>query len=318
MMSQILLWIGFNIFVIAMLALDLLIFHRKAHEIKVREALLLSAFWIALALLFNLGIYFWRGSEAALQFLTGYLIEKSLSVDNLFVFLLIFTYFAVPPSYQHKVLFWGILGALLMRAVFIFAGITLILKFHWVIYVFGAFLLLTGVRMVSRKETKIRPEKNPIIRLFRQVMPVSDEYGEGKFFLREAGRLVATPLIIVLIAVETTDVVFAVDSIPAILAITLDPFIVYTSNVCAILGLRALYFALAGVMKLFHFLHYGLSAILVFIGTKMILTDVLTIPIGISLAIVGTILLISVAVSVVTRSKTKTSEQSSSSSNRKL
>jgi len=303
MMSQILLWIGFSLFVIAMLALDLLIFHREAHEIKVREALLLSAFWIALALLFNLGIYFWRGSEAALQFFTGYLIEKSLSVDNLFVFLLIFTYFAVPPSYQHKVLFWGILGALLMRAVFILAGITLILKFHWVIYVFGAFLLFTGVRMVSQKETKIRPEKNPIIRLFRQVMPVSNEYSGGKFFLREAGRLVATPLIIVLIAIETTDVVFAVDSIPAILAITLDPFIVYTSNVCAILGLRALYFALAGVMKLFHFLHYGLSAILVFIGTKMILTDVLTIPIGISLAIVGTILLISVAVSVVTRPK---------------
>jgi len=303
MMSQILLWIGFSLLVIAMLALDLLIFHRKAHEIKVREALLLSAFWIALALLFNLGIYFWRGSEAALQFFTGYLIEKSLSVDNLFVFLLIFTYFAVPPSYQHKVLFWGILGALLMRAVFILAGITLILKFHWVIYVFGAFLLFTGVRMVSQKETKIRPEKNPIIRLFRQVMPVSNEYSGGKFFLREAGRLVATPLIIVLIAIETTDVVFAVDSIPAILAITLDPFIVYTSNVCAILGLRALYFALAGVMKLFHFLHYGLSAILVFIGTKMILTDVLTIPIGISLAIVGTILLISVAVSVVTRPK---------------
>jgi tellurite resistance protein TerC len=303
MMSQILLWIGFSLFVCAMLALDLLIFHRKAHEIKVREALLLSAFWIALALLFNLGIYFWRGSEAALQFFTGYLIEKSLSVDNLFVFLLIFTYFAVPPSYQHKVLFWGILGALLMRAVFILAGITLILKFHWVIYVFGAFLLFTGVRMVSQKETKIRPEKNPIIRLFRQVMPVSNEYSGGKFFLREAGRLVATPLIIVLIAIETTDVVFAVDSIPAILAITLDPFIVYTSNVCAILGLRALYFALAGVMKLFHFLHYGLSAILVFIGTKMILTDVLTIPIGISLAIVGTILLISVAVSVVTRPK---------------
>jgi tellurite resistance protein TerC len=318
MMSQILLWIGFSLFVIAMLALDLLIFHRKAHEIKVREALLLSAFWIALALLFNLGIYFWRGSEAALQFFTGYLIEKSLSVDNLFVFLLIFTYFAVPPSYQHKVLFWGILGALLMRAVFILAGITLILKFHWVIYVFGAFLLFTGVRMVSQKETKIRPEKNPIIRLFRQVMPVSNEYSGEKFFLKEAGRLVATPLIIVLIAIETTDVVFAVDSIPAILAITLDPFIVYTSNVCAILGLRALYFALAGVMKLFHFLHYGLSAILVFIGTKMILTDVLTIPIGISLAIVGTILLISVAVSVVTRPKTKTSEQSSSSSDRKL
>jgi len=318
MMSQILLWIGFSLFVIAMLALDLLIFHRKAHEIKVREALLLSAFWIALALLFNLGIYFWRGSEAALQFFTGYLIEKSLSVDNLFVFLLIFTYFAVPPSYQHKVLFWGILGALLMRAVFILAGITLILKFHWVIYVFGAFLLFTGVRMVSQKETKIRPEKNPIIRLLRQVMPVSNEYSGEKFFLKEAGRLVATPLIIVLIAIETTDVVFAVDSIPAILAITLDPFIVYTSNVCAILGLRALYFALAGVMKLFHFLHYGLSAILVFIGTKMILTDVLTIPIGISLAIVGTILLISVAVSVVTRPKTKTSEQSSSSSDRKL
>jgi tellurite resistance protein TerC len=205
-----------------------------------------------------------------------------------------------------------------MRAIFILAGITLIQKFHWVIYVFGAFLLLTGVRMVSQKETKIRPEKNPIIRLFRQVMPVSDEYREEKFFLREAGRLIATPLIIVLIAIETTDVIFAVDSIPAILAITLDPFIVYSSNVCAILGLRALYFALAGVMKLFHFLHYGLSAILVFIGIKMILTDVLTIPIGISLAIVGIILLISVAASVITRPKTKTSTHSPSSSKKKL
>lgn len=181
MTNQILLWIGFNILIIAMLALDFLIFHRRAHEIKVREALLMSAFWISLALLFNLGIYFWRGSEVALQFFTGYLIEKSLSVDNLFVFLLIFTYFAVPPSYQHKVLFWGILGALVMRAIFILAGITLIQKFHWVIYVFGAFLLLTGVRMVSQKETKIRPEKNPIIRLFRQVMLVSDEY-RGKIF----------------------------------------------------------------------------------------------------------------------------------------
>lgn len=296
--DRILLWIFFNIFVLAMLALDLGVFHRKEHVIKIKEALVWSAVWITLALFFNLGIYFWRGPETALEFLTGYLIEKSLSVDNIFVFLLIFSYFGVPSLYQHKVLFWGILGALIMRALFIAAGITLIEKFHWTIYIFGALLVLIGVRLALQKERKIQPERNPVLRLFHRWVPFTDDYAEGRFFVRRAGRYFATPLFIVLIVVETTDVIFAVDSIPAILAITLDPFIVYTSNVFAILGLRALYFALAGVMGLFHHLHYGLSAILVFVGIKMLLADLYKIPVGIALSVVAGILLFSVIFSI--------------------
>ncbi|KPK99298.1 MAG: hypothetical protein AMJ91_08295, partial [candidate division Zixibacteria bacterium SM23_73_3] len=280
-------------------ALDLGVFHRKAHVIKIKEALAWSAFWITLALLFNLGIYFWRGPETALEFLTGYLIEKSLSLDNLFVFLLIFSYFRVPSLYQHKVLFWGIIGALIMRAVFIFTGIALVQKFHWVIYIFGAFLILSGIKMGLQKGKEIHPERNPVLRLFRRFMPVTDGYEDSKFFIKRAGRYLATPLFIVLLVVETTDVIFAVDSIPAILAITLDPFIVYTSNVFAILGLRALYFALAGLMRLFHYLHYGLSAILVFVGVKMLLVDVYKIPVAIALGVVASILLISVIASII-------------------
>jgi tellurite resistance protein TerC len=286
-----------------MLALDLGVFHRKAHVIKIKEALVWSAVWITLALLFNLGIYFWRGPETALEFLTGYLIEKSLSLDNIFVFLLIFSYFGVPPLYQHKILFWGILGALIMRAVFIGAGITLIEKFHWTIYLFGAFLILIGMKMALQKERKIRPERNPLLRLFRRWVPVTDDYAEGRFFVKRAGGYVATPLFIVLIVVETTDVIFAVDSIPAILAITLDPFIVYTSNVFAILGLRALYFALAGIMELFHHLHYGLSAVLVFVGIKMLLADLYKIPVSIALSVVAGILLVSVTASILDKKK---------------
>jgi tellurite resistance protein TerC len=301
--NKILLWVVFNIFVLAMLALDLGVFHRKAHVIKIKEALVWSAVWITLALLFNLGIYFWRGPETALEFLTGYLIEKSLSVDNIFVFLLIFTYFGVLPLYQHKVLFWGILGALIMRAVFIAAGITLIEKFHWTIYLFGAFLVLMGIKMALQKERKIKPERNPLLRLFRRWVPVTDDYAEGRFFVKRAGRYLATPLFIVLIVVETTDVIFAVDSIPAILAITLDPFIVYTSNVFAILGLRALYFALAGVMELFHYLHYGLSTVLVFVGIKMLLADLYKIPVSIALSVVAGILLVSVMASIFDKKK---------------
>jgi tellurite resistance protein TerC len=296
--NEIIPWAVFNIFVLAMLALDLGVFHRRAHVIKIKEALVWSAVWIALALLFNLGIYFWRGPETALEFLTGYLIEKSLSVDNIFVFLLIFSYFGVPTLYQHKVLFWGILGALIMRAVFITAGITLIEKFHWTIYLFGAFLVLIGIKMALQKERKIQPERNPLLRLFRRCVPVAEDYAEGRFFVRRAGRYLATPLFIVLIVVETTDVIFAVDSIPAILAITLDPFVVYTSNVFAILGLRALYFALAGVMELFHHLHYGLSAVLVFVGIKMLLADLYKIPVSIALSVVAGILLVSVMASI--------------------
>lgn len=299
MMNEYSLWIGFNVFVLAMLALDLGVFHRKAHEVKVKEALIWSAVWIALALLFNLGVYFWRGPEVALEFFTGYLIEKSLSVDNIFVFILIFSYFSVPALYQHKVLFWGILGALLMRAILIAVGATLIAKFHWIIYVFGGFLIITGIKMAVQKSTGIHPEKNPLVRLFKRFMPVTNDYRGEKFFIRENGRRFATPLFLVLLMVEFTDLVFAVDSIPAIFAITKDPFIVYTSNVFAILGLRSLYFALAGVMGYFHYLKIGLAVVLVFVGTKMMLVDVYKIPIALSLSVVGGILLLSVLASLI-------------------
>jgi len=301
--NQLRLWIFFNIFVLAMLALDLGVFHRKAHVIKIKEALVWSAVWVTLALLFSLGIYFWRGPETALEFLTGYLIEKSLSVDNIFVFLLIFSYFGVPSLHQHKVLFWGILGALIMRAVFIAAGVALIEKFHWIVYVFGAFLILTGIRMALQKDRKINPEKNPVLRLFRRWVPVTEDYVEDRFFAKRAKRYLATPLFIVLLVIETTDVIFAADSIPAILAITLDPFIVYTSNVFAILGLRALYFAVAGIMGHFHHLHYGLSAVLVFVGMKMLLADLYKIPVSVALSVVAGILLISVMASILDKKK---------------
>ncbi|HLE25059.1 MAG TPA: TerC family protein [Thermodesulfobacteriota bacterium] len=299
MSNQILWWVVFNIFVLAMLAIDLGVFHRKAHEIKTKEALIWSAIWITLALLFNLGIYFWRGPQTALEFLTGYLIEKSLSVDNIFIFLLIFSYFRVPALYQHKVLFWGILGALVMRAIFIAAGVTLIQKFHWLIYIFGGFLILTGIKMALEKEKKIHPERNPVLRLFRRFMPITSDYEGDKFLVKHEGRYFATPLFITLLIVETTDVIFAIDSIPAILAITLDPFIVYTSNIFAILGLRSLYFALAGIMQLFHYLHYGLSAILVFVGAKMLLAYIYKIPVDIALGVVAGFLLISVIASII-------------------
>lgn len=298
MSTQALLWIGFNIFVVGMLIVDLGVFHRQAHVVKIKEALLWSAVWIALALTFNLGIYFWRGEDVALQFLTGYLIEKSLSVDNIFVFVLVFSYFRVPALYQHKVLFWGILGALIMRAIFIAAGISLIQNFHWVIYIFGSLLILTGIKMAVQKDKEIHPEKNPVVSLLRRFMPVSARFEEGKFFVRQNGRLFATPLFVVLLVVETTDLIFAVDSIPAILAVTLDPFIVYTSNVFAILGLRALYFALAGIMNLFHYLNYGLAAILVFVGAKMLIVDVYKLPIAVALGVIAGILAISIIASL--------------------
>ncbi len=297
-LTQLFLWGGFNLFVLAMLALDLLVFHRKPHEINLKEALVWSGVWIGLALVFNAGIYIWQGRQPALEFLTGYLIEKSLSVDNIFVFLMIFSYFKVPQKYQHEVLFWGILGALLMRAGFIAGGITLIKNFHWIIYVFGGFLIFTGIKMAMDKDKEIHPEKSLVLRLFHRIMPVTKNYEGGKFFVKKEGRTFATPLFVVLLIVETTDVIFAVDSIPAILAITHDPFIVYTSNVFAILGLRALYFALAGIIRLFHYLHYGLSAILVFVGTKMLIADFYKIPIGISLAVVAALLLSAIAASI--------------------
>lgn len=299
MSTSVLWWVVFNIFVLAMLALDLGVFHRTAHVVKFKEALLWSGIWVSLALLFSLGIHFWLGPEKSLEFLTGYLIEEALSVDNLFVFLLIFSYFRVPSLYQHKVLFWGILGALIMRAIFIAVGVTLVQKVHWVVYLFGAFLVLTGIKMAFQKDKEIHPERNPVLRLFQRFMPVTDHYEAEKFFVKKSGRRFATPLFVVLLVIETTDVIFAVDSIPAVLAITLDPFIVYTSNVFAILGLRSLYFALAGMMELFHYIHYGLSAILVFVGMKMLLADLYQIPSVVALGVVATILMASVIASIV-------------------
>ena len=302
------LWIGFNLFVLLMLALDLGVFHRKAHVVSIKEATIWSVVWISLALVFNLGLYlFWdqlsptstyTNREAALAFFTGYLIEKSLSVDNIFVFVLIFTFFAVPAAYQHRVLFWGILGALIMRGTLIAVGAALLKEFHWIIYVFGAFLIFTGSRMAIHRNEKMHPEQNPLVRLLRRVMPVTDNYEGDKFFIRRAGTLMATPLLLVLILVESTDLVFAVDSIPAIFAVTNDPFIVYTSNVFAILGLRSLYFLLAGVVDKFYYLKLGLSTVLVFVGTKMVLVDLYKVPVGASLGVIASILAISVIASL--------------------
>lgn len=297
--QQIMLWIGFILFVFLMLALDLGIFNRKAHVIKIKEALLLSIFWISLAIMFNILTYFWFGQQKAIEFMTGYVMEKALSVDNLFVFLMILSYFHVPSIYQHKVLFWGILGALIMRAIFIATGIALIEKFHVVIYIFGAFLIITGIKMAFQDDKKIEPEKNPLLRYFRKVMPVTESYEEDKFFVKRAGKYFATPLFVVLLVIESTDVLFATDSIPAVLAITTDPFIVYTSNVFAIFGLRALYFALAGVMPMFYYLNYGLSAILTFIGTKMLISDYYKVPTMVSLGVVAGILVTAVIFSVI-------------------
>jgi TerC family integral membrane protein len=299
MSSQVWMWVAFNVFVLVMLAVDLGVLHRRAHEVRLKEALVWTAIWIALALLFALGVYSWYGPQSALEFLTGYLIEKSLSVDNIFVFVLIFSYFKVPARYQHKVLSWGILGALVMRVLFIFAGIALLQRLHWIIYVFGALLILTGIKMATEKDKEIHPDKNPVLKLFRRLVPVTEDYHADRFFVKQVGHYAATPLFIVLLVVETTDIIFAVDSIPAILGITMDPFIVYTSNVFAILGLRALYFALAGVMRLFHHLHYGLSAILVFVGAKMLLADVYKLPVGVTLGVIAGILLIAVIASII-------------------
>jgi tellurite resistance protein TerC len=297
------LWVIFNVFVLGVLALDLLVLHRKAHAVSLREALAWSCVWVSLALLFTLGIYFFRGGEKALEFLTGYVIEWSLSVDNLFVFLVIFSYFGVPTIYQHRVLFWGILGALVLRAIFIATGTALLTNFHWMIYVFGGFLIFTGIKLLFAGEEKIEPEKNPAVRLVRRFMNVTPDYHGQQFFIRKDGRLWATPLLLVLVVVETTDVVFAVDSIPAIFAITLDPFIVYTSNVFAILGLRALFFLLAGVMDMFRYLKVGLSFVLCFVGIKMVIVDFYKIPIGISLGVVAGILAISILASIFVRPK---------------
>jgi tellurite resistance protein TerC len=299
MNDQLWLWIGFNVFVLAMLALDLGVFHRKVHVVTFRESIAWTAVWVVLALLFNAGVWHYSGSQKALQFFTGYLIEKSLSVDNVFVFALLFSYFAVPPIYQHKVLFWGILGALVMRAIMIAAGAALIAKFTWVVYLFGAFLILTGIKMILKREEEIHPERNPVVRWFKRLMPVTADYRRDRFFVLEGGVRHATPLFVVLLLVEVSDLIFAVDSIPAIFAVTTDPFIVYTSNVFAILGLRSLYFALAGVMNKFHYLKIGLGAVLAFVGVKMLLAHTpYKIDTLISLGVVAGILALSVVASL--------------------
>jgi tellurite resistance protein TerC len=313
------LWVGFNVFVLGMLALDLGVFHRKSHVVSVKEATVWSVVWISLALTFNAGIYFYwstlipgssySNSEAALAFLTGYLIEKSLSVDNIFVIALIFGYFAVPAAYQHRVLFWGILGALVMRAAMIFAGAALLKEYHWIIYVFGAFLIFTGIKMFTHKEEELHPESNPVIKLVRKLIPVTNNYEDDHFFVRHAGKLMATPLFLVLIMVETTDLVFAVDSIPAIFAVTQDPFIVYTSNVFAILGLRSLYFVLAGVIDKFYYLKMGLAVILTFVGVKMTMIDLYKIPTPVSLGVIATVLTIAVVASLIRARSLEAAEQ---------
>jgi tellurite resistance protein TerC len=294
------LWIGFNIFILCMLALDLGVFHKKSHTVSLRESFTWTAVWIALAMLFNFGVWHYAGSEKALEFFTGYVIEKSLSVDNVFVFALLFSYFAVPAQYQHKVLFWGIIGALVLRAMMIALGAALIANFTWIIYVFGVFLILTGLKMVLKKVEAIHPETNPLVRLFKKMMPVTKDYEGDKFFVRRDGVRMATPLFIVLLLVEFTDVIFAVDSIPAIFAVTSDPFIVYTSNVFAILGLRSLYFALAGVMDKFHLLKTGLGVVLTFVGVKMLLGHTeYKIDTMVSLGVIVTVLAASVIASLV-------------------
>ncbi len=288
------LWIGFNLFILLMLALDLGVFHRSSKEVSVKDALLWTCVWVFMSFLFNTFVYYQFGQEKAFEFFTGYLIEKSLSVDNIFVIVLIFSYFKVPTEYQHKVLFWGILGALLLRVLFIFAGVDLIHRFHWLVYIFGGFLVFTGIKIVSQGEMKLDPQQNPVVKFTRKLFRVTPDFEKDKFFVRKNGLLWATPLFVVVVLIETTDLIFAVDSIPAILAISDDTFIVYTSNVFAILGLRSLYFALSGIEKYFVYLKYGLSIILVFVGVKMCIADWYKIPIEISLAFI--ILTLSMAV----------------------
>lgn len=303
MNESVVLWVAFNLFVLGMLALDLGVFHRKSHEVSVREALTWTSVWITLAMLFNLFIYYYFDKDKAIEFFTGYIIEKSLSVDNIFVIIMIFSYFNVPNSYQHKVLFWGILGALVMRIIFILTGIELIHKFHWLIYIFGGFLIFTGIKMLTSGDEKLEPERNPLVKLARKIFPFTPSFEGDQFFVRRNAKLWATPLFLVVILIEATDLIFAVDSIPAILAISDDAFIVYTSNVFAILGLRSLYFALSGIEKYFQYLKYGLSAILVFVGTKMCITDLYKIPVDLSLIVIVFILAIAMLASVIVQQK---------------
>ena len=293
-MNQLLFWVLFNLFVLGMLALDLGLLQRPGHAVNFRGAVVWSLVWIGLACAFAALVYFRYGPATAVEFVTGYVIELSLSVDNLFIFLLIFRYFRVAANHQHKVLFWGIIGALVMRAIFIVVGIGLIRKFHWITYIFGAILVYSGIKLFRQDGSGVEPENNPVVRLFRRWVPVTEDYEGDKFTVRRNAKRYATPLLIVLVVVETTDLLFATDSIPAVLAITLKPFIVYTSNVFAVMGLRSMYFVLAGMMEIFHYLHYGLAAILIFVGAKMLFADYLAIPTWVALGVIAGVLLASV------------------------
>ena len=305
---MLLFWILFNLFALGMLALDLKVFHRPGHTVRLREALIWSAMWVTLAAVFAGVLYLWHGHQVALEFVTGYVLELFLSVDNLFVFLVIFRYFAVPDEHQHRVLFWGVLGALVMRGLFIGLGVGIIHRFHWVLYVFGVLLIYSGIRVCVMGEHQVNPAKNPLARVLRLLIPVTENYEGGKFFVRRPEAkpsLYATPLLVVLLMIETTDVLFAVDSIPAILAITLNAFVVYTSNVFAIIGLRSMYFAVAGLIKIFRFLHYGLGVILTLVGFKMLIADHFVVPLPATLLAVAGILLISIGLSVLVPEKAK-------------
>ena len=293
------LWWIFGIVVLAVMSLDLGVFNRKARVVGLKEALLWSLVWIALALGFCGLVYFWRGPVKALEFLTGYVVEESLSVDNLFVFIVIFSFFKVPREYERKVLFWGIIGVLITRGIFITTGVALIRRFDWMFYIFGAILIYTAFKLAFGKDEEVQPEKNPVLKFFRRFMPVTQGYEGGRFFIRKDGRLYATALLVVLLVIESTDVVFAVDSVPAVLGITHDPFIVYTSNIFAILGLRSLFFLLSGIMNLFNHLHYGLAFILGFVGVKMLIAHFYSIPIGWALGVIAATLLLSILASLI-------------------
>ena len=292
-------WGVFLLVVIAMLMVDLGVFHRKAHVLSMREATIWSIVWVVVALVFNAIVWVWLGHQKALEFFTGYLVEKALSADNIFVFAVLFNYFAVPPEYRHRVLFWGVLGAIVFRLTFILAGTALLKKFHWVVYIFGIIVIVSGIKLLMRKEEEIDPERNPVLRLARRFLPITPNYHGQKFFVRLNGKFMATPLTLVLLVVESTDIVFAVDSIPAIFAITRDPFIVFTSNVCAILGLRALYFLLEGMIRLFRYLDEGLAVILVFIGIKMLVSEFYKIPTWVALGFVAAVLAITITLSLI-------------------
>ncbi|HUS75235.1 MAG TPA: TerC family protein [Methanothrix sp.] len=295
-----LLWVVFGVVIIILFALDLGVFHRKSHEVSIKEALIWSCIWLAVAAAFNLLVYLWMGTDQAIEFAAGYLVERTLSFDNLFVFLLIFTYFKVPAIHQYKVLFWGIIAALVMRGIFIVAGIELIDNFHWIVYLFGAFLLASGLKLALHKdEEPMDVGRNPVFRLCKRLLPTTDEYGEGNFIITKGGKRFVTPLFIVMLVIETSDILFAVDSVPAILGITLNPTIVYTSNIFSILGLRALYFALAGCMVMFRYLNQGITFILIFIGAKMLVSGLIEIPAIVALGVIVFMLASSIALSLI-------------------